>query len=57
MLKTFINCQQINFGNMDEKDLVSKLGERFWTDTDKLFLVRQYDGIFGPTKKGVPRPT
>ena len=29
-------------------------GERFWTDTNKLFLDRQYYGIFGPTKIGVP---
>ena len=33
------------------------LGEHFWTDTNKLFLDQQYDGIFGPTKKGVPQPT
>ena len=33
------------------------LGNRFWTDTNKLFLDREYDGVFGPTKKGVPRST
>ena len=44
-------------GILDRHLRVDPLGERFWTDTDKLVLVRQYDGIFGPTKKGVPRPT